>query len=34
MSRKTKSNQQEKPKISQDTLSAYFHMLNESSPVQ
>lgn len=34
MNRKSKSGKKEKAKICDETLSTYFHMLNEITPVQ
>ena len=33
-SRKSRSSKQEKPKIKQETIGAYYHAMNESTPLQ
>ena len=32
--RKSRSSRQEKPKIKQETIGAYYHAMNESTPLQ
>lgn len=32
--RKSRSSKQEKPKIKQETIGAYYHAMNESTPLQ